>query len=176
MPWDTGNLNDYDALFPVLVGKVDVTGDKRVRGRDRGHALASASTLNRLELGKPGEAARRRYTRIVARAGELDEMLVELCVGSHRRAPREIWLDLDATNDPLHGHREGRLFHGSDGCSCYLPLSIFCGQHLLCAGCAPRTGRPWRVASRSSSASWGKCAVTGLTRARRPADTGTSRT
>ena len=132
------DLNDHDALRDdallwVLVGKADVTGDKRVRERDRGHALASASTLNRLELGEPGEAARSRYKRIVARPEELDELLVE----SHRRAPREIWLDLDATDDPVHGHQEGRFFHGYYGCYCYLPLYIFCGEHLLCARLRP---------------------------------------
>lgn len=136
------DLNDHDALrddalLSVLVGKADVTGDKRVRERDRGHALASASTLNRLELGKPEEAARSRYKRIVARPEELDELLVELFVESHRRAPREIWLDLDATDDPLHGHQEGRFFHGYYGCYCYLPLYIFCGEHLLCARLRP---------------------------------------
>ena len=50
-----------------------------------------------------------------------------------RAAPREIWLDLDATDDPLHGHQEGRFFHGYYGCYCYLPLYIFCGEHLFCA-------------------------------------------
>ena len=136
------DLNDHDALrddalLSVLVGKADVTGDKRVRERDRGHALASASTLNRLELGEPGEAARSRYKRIVARPEELDELLVELFVESHRRAPREIWLDLDATDDPVHGHQEGRFFHGYYGCYCYLPLYIFCGEHLVCARLRP---------------------------------------
>ena len=136
------DLNDHealrdDALLSVLVGKADVTGDKRVRERDRGHALASASTLNRLELGEPGEAARSRYKRVVARPEELDELLVELFVESHRRAPREIWLDLDATDDPVHGHQEGRFFHGYYGCYCYLPLYIFCGEHLLCARLRP---------------------------------------
>ena len=136
------DLNDHealrdDALLSVLVGKADVTGDKRVRERDRGHALASASTLNRLELGEPGEAARSRYKRIVARPEELDELLVELFVQSQRRAPREIWLDLDATDDPVHGHQEGRFFHGYYGCYCYLPLYIFCGEHLLCARLRP---------------------------------------
>ena len=136
------DLNDQDALRDdallwVLVGKADVTGDKRVRERDRGHALASASTLNRLELGEPGEAARSRYKRVVARPEELDELLVELFVQSHRRAPREIWLDLDATDDPVHGHQEGRFFHGYYGCYCYLPLYIFCGEHLLCARLRP---------------------------------------
>ena len=42
-------------------------------------------------------------------------------------------MDLDATDDPLHGNQEGRFFHGYYGCYCYLPLYIFCGKHLLCA-------------------------------------------
>ena len=132
------DLNDHgelrsDALMSVLVGKTDITGEERIRERDRGHALASASTLNRLELGEPDEAAHSRYKRIVSRSEELDELLVELYVESQHEAPREIWLDLDATDDPLHGNQEGRFFHGYYGCYCYLPLYIFCGEHLLCA-------------------------------------------
>ena len=132
------DLNDHselrgDAVLSLLVGKRDVTGEKRIRERDRGHALASASTLNRMELGEAAEAAHERYKRIVARPEAFDELLVELFVESHWRAPREIWLDLDATDDPLHGHQEGRFFHGYYRCYCYLPLYIFCGEHLLCA-------------------------------------------
>ena len=132
------DLNDHgelrcDAVLSLLVGKRDVTGEKRIRERDRGYALASSSTLNRMELGEPEEAANDRYKRIVARPEAFDELLVELFVESHSRAPREIWLDLDATDDPLHGHQEGRFFHGYYRCYCYLPLYIFCGEHLLCA-------------------------------------------
>ncbi len=52
---------------------------------------------------------------------------------ARRRAPPQIILDLDATDDPLHGHQEGRFFHGYYDCYCYLPLYIFCGRHLLAA-------------------------------------------
>ena len=86
-----------------------------------------------MELGDPEAAAHDRYKRIVARPEALDALLVDLFVESHARAPREIWLDLDATDDPLHGHQEGRFFHGYYRCYCYLPLYIFCGEHLLCA-------------------------------------------
>ena len=132
------DLNDHgelrgDAVLSLLVGKRDVTGERRIRERDRGYALASASTLNRMELGEPEEAANDRYKRIVARPEAFDELLVELFVESHSQAPREVWLDLDATDDPLHGHQEGRFFHGYYGCYCYLPLYIFCGEHVLCA-------------------------------------------
>ena len=136
------DLNDHgelrgDAVLSVLVGKRDVTGERRIRARDRGHALASASTLNRLELGEPEAAANDRYKRIVARPEAFDELLVELFVESHSQAPREVWLDLDATDDPLHGRQEGRFFHGYYGCYCYLPLYIFCGEHVLCARLRP---------------------------------------
>ena len=50
-----------------------------------------------------------------------------------RRRPKQIILDLDATDDPLHGHQEGRFFHGYYDCYCYLPLYVFCGRHLLAA-------------------------------------------
>ena len=132
------DLNDHDelrrdALLSPAAGKVDPTGAGRVRERDRGAALASSSTLNRLELGDPEQAAAHRYKRIVAQPEVLDDLLVGLFMGSHGKPPREIWLDLDATDDPLHGMQEGRFFHGYYRCYCYLPLYIFCGGHLLCA-------------------------------------------
>ena len=132
------DLNDHDelrrdALLSLAAGKVDPTGAGRVRERDRGAALASSSTLNRLELGDPAQAAVHRYKRIVAQPEALDDLLVGLFVGSHGKPPREIWLDLDATDDPLHGMQEGRFFHGYYRCYCYLPLYIFCGDQLLCA-------------------------------------------
>ena len=131
------DLNDHgalggDALLSLLVGKRDLSGQKRKRESDRGYALASASTLNRLELGESEEAARHRYKRIVSRPEALDELLVGVFIESQRGVPREVWLELDATDDPLHGHQEGRFFHGYYRCYCYLPLYIFCGEHLLC--------------------------------------------
>src|SRR5690606_41362229 len=89
--------------------------------------------LYRAALGPPGAAAGNRVKRIAADTQPLARRLVDLFLESHERPPREIWLDLDATDDPLHGHQEGRFFHGYYGCYCYLPLYIFCGEHLLCA-------------------------------------------
>jgi len=54
-------------------------------------------------------------------------------VQSFPKPPKQITLDLDVTDDPLHGKQEGRFFHGYYGHYCYLPLYIFCGDHLLCA-------------------------------------------
>ena len=129
------DLNDHDALrrdavLSLLVGRMDPTGAERARQRYRGAALASPSTLNRLELGQPARP-RDRYKRIVARTEALDDLLVELFMESRAEAPRVLWLDLDATDDPLHGTQEGRFFHGYYRCYCYLPLYVFCGDHLL---------------------------------------------
>ena len=67
----------------------------------------------------------------MARTEALDDLLVELFMESRAEAPRVLWLDLDATDDPLHGTQEGRFFHGYYRCYCYLPLYVFCGDHLL---------------------------------------------
>ena len=136
------DLNDHDALradslLALLAGKSDLTGAQRARDRDRGHPLAGSSTLNRLELSRPQAAAGDRYCRIAADSEALDRVLVELFLDAHDPAPPEIWLDLDATDDPLHGDQEGRFFHGYYKSYCYLPLYIFCGEHLLCARLRP---------------------------------------
>ena len=132
------DLNDHDELrrdplLATLVGKVDPLGRDRLRSRDQGAALAGKSTLNRLELTQPETAAESRYKKIVVDGHAVDRMLVDIFLQAHRRAPEQIVLDLDATDDPLHGHQEGRFFHGYYGGYCYLPLYIFCGEHLLCA-------------------------------------------
>jgi len=132
------DLNDHDALradsvLALLAGKRDLTGESRERERDRGYPLAGSSTLNRLELSTPESAADDRYKRIAADPAALDRLLVDLFLDAYATPPREIWLDLDATDDPLHGHQEGRFFHGYYRCYCYLPLYVFCGEHLLCA-------------------------------------------
>jgi hypothetical protein len=130
------DLNDHDRLrldplLAVLVGKDDPTGQDRTNPRDRGKALASSSTLNRLELTPWDANAESRYKKIVAKPAAMDRLLVEHFLDAHATAPETIWLDLDATDDPLHGNQEGRFFHGYYGHYCYLPLYIFCGEHLL---------------------------------------------
>ena len=132
------DLNDHDVLrkdsmLALLVGKQDLIGEARVRDQDRGNPLAASNTLNRLELSTPETAATDRYKKIAADPQALDRLLVDVFLESQRKPPREIWLDLDATDDPLHGHQEGRFFHGYYRCYCYLPLYIFCGEYLLCA-------------------------------------------
>jgi hypothetical protein len=91
-------------------------------------SLAGKSTLNRLELGGPELT---RYHRIAWDGAKIEALFVELFLGAHQHPPKQIILDLDATDDPLHGHQEGRFFHGYYDCYCYLPLYIYCGAHLL---------------------------------------------
>jgi Transposase DDE domain group 1 len=119
------DLSDHDQLrqdplLAVLSGKPQVGAER----------LAGKSTLNRLEL-STGTAD--RYKKIHCRTEAVDELLVSVFLEAHAIAPERIVLDLDVTDLPLHGHQEGRFFHGYYDSYCYLPLYIFCGEHLLCA-------------------------------------------
>ena len=132
------DLNDHDALrqdplLALLSDVADPTGQDRRRAQDKGCALAGKSTLNRLELTPLDADAASRYKKIVADPEGMDDLLVDLFLEAHDTAPAEIILDVDATDDPLHGNQEGRFFHGYYRSYCYLPLYIFCDEHLLCA-------------------------------------------
>jgi hypothetical protein len=136
------DLNDHDQLrrdplLATLVGKTDPTGAERARLRDRGQALAGKSTLNRLELTPVGADAGSRYKKITCRMHAVEALLVRVFLQAHRTPPPRITLDLDATDDPIHGHQLGRFFHGYYKNYCYLPLYIFCGDHVLCARLRP---------------------------------------
>ena len=113
----------HDPVLATLAGKL--------RARRKGCApLAGKSTLNRLEHAPSGPS---RYHKIDHDPAAIEDLFVALFLDSHTTAPRQIILDLDATDDPLHGHQEGRFFHGYYDCYCYLPLYVFCGKHLLAA-------------------------------------------
>lgn len=136
------DLNDHDdlrrdPLLATVVGKRDPSGESRLRRRDRGKALAGKSTLNRLELSPVGSDSQTCYKKIVCRTHDVEALFVTLFLQAHTRPPEQIVLDLDATDDPIHGHQLGRFFHGYYKNYCYLPLSIFCGDHLLCARLRP---------------------------------------
>jgi hypothetical protein len=122
------DLNDHDQLRhdPVLA---TLAGKLTARRSDCA-PLAGKSTLNRLEHA-PSEPS--RYHKIGHDGAAIERLLVDLFLEAHEKPPREIILDLDATDDPLHGHQEGRFFHGYYDCYCYLPLYVFCGRHLLAA-------------------------------------------
>ncbi len=132
------DLNDHDQLrhdplLAVLVGKKDPLGDHRVRARDKGKALAGKSTLNRLELTAVRADADSRYKKIVAHLDGIQAFFVDAFLQQYLLPPERIVLDVDATDDPLHGHQLGRFFHGYYDSYCYLPLYIFCGDHPLLA-------------------------------------------
>ncbi len=123
------DLNDHeqlrqDPLMGVLAGKPNVEEE----------ALAGKSTLNRLEL---SDGTPNRYKKITFWKPAVDELLVNLFLESHSQPPEEIILDVDTTDLPLHGQQEDRFFHGYYDCYCYLPLYIFCGEHVLCARLRP---------------------------------------
>lgn len=122
-----------DPMLAVAVGKVDVKGEHRRVARDRGKPLAGKSTLNRLELTKASATKSERYKKIALDGAALDDLFVDLFVESFDEPPTWIEIDLDATDDPVHGRQEGRFFHGYYGNYCYLPLYVFCGEQLLCA-------------------------------------------
>jgi Transposase DDE domain group 1 len=126
------DLNDHDDLrhdpvLAVLAGKLSAR-------RQDCAPVAGKSTLNRLELSRPEPT---RYQKIACDQEAIEQLAVELFLEAHKRAPKQIILDLDATDDPLHGHQEGRFFHGYYDCYCYLPLYVFCGRHLLAAKLRP---------------------------------------
>jgi hypothetical protein len=118
------DINDHeqlrtDPVFGILAGREELD-----------EPLAGKSTLNRMEL---GAGAKDRYKKITFWKDALDELLVKVFIESHDNAPAEIILDVDTTDLPLHGKQEGRFFHGYYDNYCYLPLYIFCGEHVLCA-------------------------------------------
>jgi hypothetical protein len=118
------DINDHeqlrrDPVFGILAGRQELDAP-----------LAGKSTLNRMEL---GTGANERYKKITFWKEAMDELLVKVFLESHSTAPEEIVVDVDTTDLPLHGHQEGRFFHGYYDEYCYLPLYIFCGEHVLCA-------------------------------------------
>ncbi len=132
------DLNDHDHLasdkmLAVAVGRTDPTGMDRKSAKDRGKPLAGKSTLNRLELTPANATSQSTYKKTALIPESVDHLFVDLFLESHAEIPEEIILDVDATDDPLHGNQEGKFFHGYYKAYCYLPLYIFCGENLLCA-------------------------------------------
>lgn len=132
------DLNDHDHLakdqmLAIAVGKTDPTGMDRKSEQDKGKPLAGKSTLNRLELTPADATTKSPYKKIVVTPEAVDTLFVDVFLEAYTEAPAQIILDVDATDDPLHGNQEGKFFHGYYKAYCYLPLYIFSGEHLLCA-------------------------------------------
>src|SRR5437870_11162873 len=147
------DLNDHDELrhdplMAVLAGKL------AARRQDCA-PVAGKSTLNRLELSKLQPT---RYHKISHNPAAIRELLVELFLEAHERAPRQIILDLDATDDPLHGEQEGRFFHATTTatviCPCTCSAAAICWSP-SCGGPAwtpqPARSRRWRASSPASA-------------------------
>ena len=144
------DLNDHDELrkdptFTALAGKLEPVL------RSDCEALAGKSTLNRLEHTPKRHGA--KYHKIDCDGAQVDTLLVDLFLAAHERPPREIVLDLDNTDIPLHGMQEGRFYHGHYEEYCYLPLYVFCGRHLLLPGSGARTSQAATARSRKWHAS-----------------------
>lgn len=112
-----------DPVLGAVLGKLEAR-------RANCAPLAGKSTLNRLEHAPVDND---RYRKIAHDPAAVERLFVDLFLDAHARAPARITLDLDATDDPIHGRQEGRFFHGYYDCHCYLPLYVFCGDHLLAA-------------------------------------------
>ena len=160
------DLNDHDRLrddsaLAVASGCDDMTGGQRLRERDRGHALAGSSTLNRLELGEPEQAQCDRYKKILADDRMIDTLLVDLFLDSERRPPAQVVLDRDATDDPLHGNQEAAFSTATTAitvtCRCIPLVASTC----CAAGCGAPTATP-------ATGQWGTEAVVAQIRQRWP--------
>ena len=128
------DLNDHDLLrldplLAVLAGKAQPGTD----------VLAGKSTLNRMELGTGTPS---RYKKITFWRDSVDELLVDIFLEAHPVAPVQIVLDIDTTDMALHGNQEEKFYHGYYKHHCYLPLYIFCGDHVLCARLRPSSIGP----------------------------------
>jgi len=117
------DLNDHEQLRQDPVLKL-LSGKQNLET-----PLAGKSTLNRLEL---SAGTRDRYKKVIFWKQAIDELLVDVFLEAHAAAPEQIVLDIDTTDVALHGGQEGRFFHGYYDHYCYLPLYVFCGEHLLC--------------------------------------------
>ena len=128
------DLNDHellrlDPLLAVLAGKAEPGTD----------LLAGKSTLNRMELGTGTPS---RYKKITFWRDSVDELLVDIFLEAHPVAPVQIVLDIDTTDMALHGNQEEKFYHGYYKHHCYLPLYIFCGDHVLCSRLRPSSVGP----------------------------------
>lgn len=132
------DLNDHDVLrkdpaIAALIGKEDPEGLNR-KEPSKGKSLAGKSTLSRMDL-SPHELSTTAEPMKISESSDKKIIchpdLIESFLDSYKRPPEKITLDFDATDTPLHGHQEERFFHGYYGHYCYLPLYVFCGQHLL---------------------------------------------
>ena len=136
------DLNDHEQLrhepmFGIAVGKLESE-------HPRCAPLAGKSTLNRLEqaMHVEGDLSEQRYVKFRVKPSEMESLLVEIFIEQQDKEPKQIILDLDVSDDPVHGTQEQAFFNGYYDHECYAPLFIFCGRHLLAAKLRPSNVDP----------------------------------
>jgi len=136
------DLNDHDYLrtdpmFGIAVGKLESQ-------HPRCAPLAGKSTLNRLEQAPtPAHfSSKDRYLRIAIKSQAIEQLLIDLFFDLSGPVPKSIFIDMDVTDDPVHGQQEQAFFNGYYDHECYAPLLIFCGHHLLSAKLRPSNVDP----------------------------------
>lgn len=127
----------HDPMFGIAVGKLE-------NPHPRCAPLAGKSTLNRLEqaMHVEGDLSQQRYVKFRVKPTEMESLLVQMFIEQHARAPKQIILDIDVSDDPVHGNQEQAFFNGYYDHECYAPLFIFCGRHLLAAKLRPSNVDP----------------------------------
>ena len=118
----------YDPALAIALEKLDFINSKKT-------GLAGKSTINRLEYCPETIINQKesRYHKIEPDPQEIEKAFVEIFLASYKKPPREIILDMDVTDDQVHGNQEGAFFNPYYKGVCYAPLYIFCGHHLLVA-------------------------------------------
>ena len=150
------DINDHNKRAPEHQSILGLLSDTLETKRADVATLAGKSTLNRLEHGLKSGVS--RYHKISVIDAAMEQVFLDLYVAAHKSAPKRIILDLDATDDPLHGSPEGKIFHGYYRCYCYLPLYIFDGQHPARRQAGKRpTSTPQPVRKKTVRASWHMC-------------------
>ena len=124
------DINDHEELRTDPLMQYVCSGNQEL--------AAGKSTLNRLELGKEhDEIEGNRYSKINWDEDKIEDLFCQIFLDSFQSSPRNIILDFDATDIPLHGDQESKFFHGYYDHYCYLPLYVFSGEHLLAARLRP---------------------------------------
>lgn len=137
------DLNDHDVLrhdpmLAIAVGKLE--------SRQGSNApLAGKSTLNRLEKSyrrDGSDAVNPRYVKTEVNPKQLEQVFLDLFFAQTPNPPKMVILDMDVTDDTTHGQQEFAVFNGYYHSTCYAPLSIFCGRHLLASRLRPSNVDP----------------------------------
>jgi len=124
-------------IYGIALGYEDGNDHQTLRNDPMMQILAEAAPNPDDPLASPPTLC--RFENWVNRKSlaRMSEVFVDQFIASYHRAPKEIILDFDATEDAVHGQQEGRFFHGYYDCYCFLPLYVFCGDRLLCAYLRP---------------------------------------